>query len=208
MVACRMPKPLEEPKRERKPSACTGRGESVLFGSAQGDSLLLGFVSALPPAVAAQLGIMSEAWRVSRITNPKGWQRVAEGRNAVEPPGSGLSSFGTLEGCQSSATPPGSNGDFGIQSGGIASAFAEATADKSLNPRLLSGKPPACSLADRRTNNAPHLTAARAMQQTENRGWILLAVQVPVSSMKRPWAGHVLTPIAPHSTPGLLSVTH
>jgi hypothetical protein len=53
-----------------------------------------------------------------RFTNPQGWQRVAGGRNAVETSGSGVSSFGILEGCQSSATPAGANGDFGMRTGG------------------------------------------------------------------------------------------
>jgi hypothetical protein len=52
-----------------------------------------------------------------------------------------------LKGCQSSATSPGAMGDFGLRSGGIAS----------LNPRLLSGKPPACSLAAPKTNTAASL---------------------------------------------------
>ncbi len=55
-------------------------------------------------------------------------------RNAVEAPGSRISSCGTLEGCQS-ATLPGSRGDFGSRSGGVVA----------LNPRLMAGKPPACS---------------------------------------------------------------
>ena len=61
----------------------------------------------------------------------------------METPGSGFSSFGILEGWQSSATPPGSAGDFGTRFGGVAT----------LDPRLLSGKPPACSLADPKTDN-------------------------------------------------------
>jgi hypothetical protein len=67
------------------------------------------------------------------------------GRNAVGTPGSGVSRFGILEGCRMSATPPGSVGDYGARSGGVAA----------LNPRLLSGKPAACSLADPQTNYAP-----------------------------------------------------
>ena len=43
--------------------------------------------------------------------------------------------LGILEGCNSCATPAGSTGDLGLRSGGI---------DASLNPRLLSDKPPAC----------------------------------------------------------------
>ena len=105
----------------------------------------------------AQFCRSSMAWRVSRITNPEGWQRVAGGRNAVETPGRGLSSFGILEGCQSSATPPGSNGDFGMRSGGVAPAFAALRRGKSLDPRLLSGKPPACCPADPTTNPAAAL---------------------------------------------------
>jgi len=89
----------------------------------------------------------SMAWRMFRVTNPEGWQIVAGGRSTAETPGSGWAWFGILEGCQSSATPPGSIGDFGMRSGGIAA----------LNPRLLSGKPPACSPARSKTNRAAPL---------------------------------------------------
>jgi hypothetical protein len=82
------------------------------------------------------------AWCVSSFTNPKGWRTVAGGRSAAETPGSGVWSLGILEGCQSSATPAGSNEDFGAGSGGVAT----------LDPRLLSGKPPACSLAEPKPN--------------------------------------------------------
>jgi hypothetical protein len=61
--------------------------------------------------------------------NPKGWQRVAGGRNAVKTPGDGVLGFGILKGCQSAATPAGSVGNLGMGSA---------------QPRLLSGKPPDC----------------------------------------------------------------
>jgi hypothetical protein len=48
-----------------------------------------------------------------------------------------------LKGCQTSATPPGSMGDLGLRSGGIAL----------LTPRPLSGKPPACSPAAPKTKH-------------------------------------------------------
>jgi hypothetical protein len=77
--------------------------------------------------------------------NPQEWQIIAGGRNGVETSGCVvLFDPRILKGCQSSATPPGSAGDFGLRSGGIAL----------LNPRLLSGKPPACSPTDPKTNKA------------------------------------------------------
>jgi hypothetical protein len=80
--------------------------------------------------------------------NPQGWQIIAGGRNGVETSGCVvLFDARILKGCQSSATPPGAAGDFGLRSGGIAL----------LNPRLLSGKPPACSLgAPKNTAPAPY----------------------------------------------------
>jgi hypothetical protein len=87
----------------------------------------------------------SMAGRSSRFTNPEGWQTVAGGRNAVETPGSGCIGPRILEGCQSAATPPGSMRDLGRRSGGLAP----------LDPRLPSGKPPACVPADPKTNDVP-----------------------------------------------------
>jgi hypothetical protein len=78
-------------------------------------------------------------------TNPEGWQKVAGGRNAVETPGRGWIGSCILEGCQSAATPPGSMRDLGRRSGGLAP----------LDPRLPSGKPPACFPADPKTNDVP-----------------------------------------------------
>jgi hypothetical protein len=76
-------------------------------------------------------GRSSVSRRSFRLLNPQGWQREAEGRNAEETPGSGVVVPGILGGMPV------------CDPGGVASAFAEATADKSLNHRLLSGKPPA-----------------------------------------------------------------
>lgn len=67
-------------------------------------------------------------------TNPEGWQRVAGGRSAAKTPGSGFVGWSIPEGWQSSATPPGSMGDRGSRTGGLST----------LDPRLPSGKPPAC----------------------------------------------------------------
>jgi hypothetical protein len=108
----------------------------------------------LSPA-APHHGCSSMAGRSSGFTNPEGWQAVAGGRNAVETPGSGWIGSCILEGCQSAATPPGSMGDLGRRSGGVAPAFAPLRRGKSLDPRLPSGKPPACFPADPKTNERP-----------------------------------------------------
>ena len=71
----------------------------------------------------------------SRFANPQGWQTVAGGRSAAETSGSVTMGLCILKGCQRSATPSESAGHFERHSGGIAL----------LNPRLLSGKPAACS---------------------------------------------------------------
>jgi len=95
------------------------------------------------------------AWCASRFANPEGWQTVARGRHAVETPGSGWIGPCILEGCQRAATPPGSMGDLERRSGGVAPAFAPLRRGKSLDPRLPSGKPPACFPADPKTNERP-----------------------------------------------------
>ncbi len=77
--------------------------------------------------------------------SPEEYQTVAGGRNAVETPGSGWIGPCILEGCQSAATPAGSTGNLGRRSGGVAA----------LDPRLPSGKPPACFPADLKTNERP-----------------------------------------------------
>jgi len=55
-----------------------------------------------------------------RASNPKGWQRVAGGRSVAETPGGGVVVRGIPEGCQRSATPPGSLGHLRWRSGGVA----------------------------------------------------------------------------------------
>jgi hypothetical protein len=87
----------------------------------------------------------SMAWCASGFPDPEGWQIVAGGRNAMETPGSGFVGPCILEGCENSATPSGSMGNFGTRSGGVAPASASLRRGKSLDPRLPSGKPPACS---------------------------------------------------------------
>ena len=122
----------------------------------------------------------SITWRAYRFRNPQGWQIVVGGRNGVETSGS-VDFFGPRipKGCQRSATPPGSNGDFTMRSGGIAPAFAALRRGRSLNPRLLSGKPPACSLADPKTNKAAPLDGGGAS------GFAFLARQPPASEPRR-----------------------
>jgi hypothetical protein len=98
-----------------------------------------------PPRPAApHHGRSSMEWNSFRLTNPEGWQKVAGGRSAAETPGRRERILSTLEGCQRAATPPGSIGNFQRASGGIAT----------LNPRLPSGKPPACSDDGRKTNQS------------------------------------------------------
>ena len=77
---------------------------------------------------ASEAGRSSMAWRVSRVTNPEGWQIVAGGRGTAETPGSGLAGFGILEGCQSSATPSGVEWRFRIAIRGCRSRLRCASA--------------------------------------------------------------------------------
>jgi hypothetical protein len=64
---------------------------------------------------------------VKLANNPKGWQRVAGGRNAVKTPGDGVLSFGILKGCQNAATPAGSVRNLGMGSRGYRCAQPPAT---------------------------------------------------------------------------------
>src|SRR5690242_10534143 len=60
------------------------------------------------------------ARRSFRSSNPEGWQTVARGHSAAKTPGRGGVVRGILEGCQNSATPPGSAGHLRLRSGGVA----------------------------------------------------------------------------------------
>jgi hypothetical protein len=99
---------------------------------------------------SSTLGVKSMEWQPFRLTNPQGWQTVAGGRSAAETPGRLWSIFTTPQGWQSSATPAGLIRSFGRRPGGIAV----------LNPRLLSGKPPACSGSGEKANKTLEPPAA------------------------------------------------
>ncbi len=86
---------------------------------------------------------------------------AAGGRSGAETPGSGLDVFRILEGCQRSATPPGSRNNILRRSGGIAL----------LNPRLPSGKPLACSETVEKSN--------QPVQRTQGYGLLFSGEQVP-----------------------------
>ena len=74
------------------------------------------------------------------------------------------------EGCQRRATPAGSMGILGPRPGGIAPAFASLRRGESLNPRLPSGKPLACS-GSRRTNQVTSVGAAMTIRFRMGRQW-------------------------------------
>lgn len=102
------------------------------------------------PAAVAEGGRSSMVRRSFRVTNPEGWQKVAGGRSAAKTPGRSWIVSPTLEGWERSATPAGSGPNSQRRSGGIAP----------LNPRLPSGKPPACSRSGRKTNKTLEPPAA------------------------------------------------
>ena len=91
----------------------------------------------------------SMQWRPCRFINPKGWQKVAGGRNGAKTPGSSFGISRILKGCQKSATPPRSMGALRRRAGGVAA----------LDHRLLSGKPLACFPNSPGTNQSPEPTA-------------------------------------------------
>src|SRR5690242_18587830 len=100
-----------------KPSACSasGPGTNTAPSLDGGSPALFEFPSHSPAASEPRLSSMAR--RSFRSSNPEGWQRVAGGHSAAETPGKGAVVHGILEGCQNSATPPGSAGQLRLRSG-------------------------------------------------------------------------------------------